>query len=261
MGEPSLPAENPLPLQQGQPLRWGFLNRTVRIVRGRIPHVKRISYGLVRKLSPSCQMSNNPLGRPREFSSEEALIAANLVFAEKGFEGASLADLTKAMGINRTNMYATFGNKEQLFRLTMERFTQAGAKHIEECLAAGTAREGVERVLRESVKRFTDPHGPGVCFLTQEPLTGSDASDETRQYAGRKRAAIELALRDLFDRAIQGGELPHKVSSEGPARFYAVVIQGLALQAQHGSTREQLLSVVDMAMASWPGADSKSGKH
>ena len=104
MGEPSLPAENPLPLQQGQPLRWGFLNRTVRIVRGRIPHVKRISYGLVRKLSPSCQMSNNPLGRPREFSSEEALIAANLVFAEKGFEGASLADLTKAIGINRTNM-------------------------------------------------------------------------------------------------------------------------------------------------------------
>jgi AcrR family transcriptional regulator len=206
-------------------------------------------------------MSNNPLGRPREFSSEEALIAANLVFAEKGFEGASLADLTKATGINRTNMYATFGNKEQLFRLTMERFTQAGAKHIEECLAAGTAREGVERVLRESVKRFTDPHGPGVCFLTQEPLTGSDASDETRQYAGRKRAAIELALRDLFDRAIKGGELPHKVSSEGPARFYAVVIQGLALQAQHGGTREQLLSVVDMAMASWPGADSKSGKH
>jgi AcrR family transcriptional regulator len=158
-------------------------------------------------------------------------------------------------------MYATFGNKEQLFRLTMERFTQAGAKHIEECLAAGTAREGVERVLREGVKRFTDPHGPGVCFLTQEPLTGSDASDETRQYAGRKRAAIELALRDLFDRAIKGGELPHKVSSEGPARFYAVVIQGLALQAQHGGTREQLLSVVDMAMASWPGADSKSGKH
>ena len=176
-------------------------------------------------------MSKNPLGRPREFSSEEALIAATLVFAEKGFEGASLADLTKAMGINRTSMYATFGNKEQLFRLTMERFTQAGAKHIEECLAAGTAREGVERVLREGVKRFTDPHGPGVCFLTQEPLTGSDASDETRQYAGRKRAAIELALRDLFDRAIKGGELPHKVSSEGLARFYAVVIQGLALQS------------------------------
>lgn len=102
--------------------------------------------------------------------------------------------------------------------------------------------------------------------MTQEPLTGSDASDETRQYAGRKRAAIELPLRDLFDRAIKGGELPHKVSSEGLARFYAVVIQGLALQAQHGGTREQLLSVdaqsrasrddlyrtMKLALESWP---------
>ena len=113
---------------------------------------------MVRKLKPSCNMSKNPLGRPREFSSEEALIAATLVFPEKGFEGTSLADLTKAMGITRTSMYATFGNKEQLFRLTMERFTQAGAKHIEECLAAGTAREGVEQALSEGVKRFTDPH-------------------------------------------------------------------------------------------------------
>lgn len=129
-------------------------------------------------------MSKNPQGRPRTFTSEEALIAATLVFAEKGLEGASSADLTKAMGINRTSMYATFGNKEQLFRLTMERFTQAGAKHIEECLAAGTAREGVERVLREGVKTFTDPHGPGVCFLTQEPLSIAEdregASDALR---------------------------------------------------------------------------------
>ena len=79
-------------------------------------------------------MSKNPLGRPREFSSEEAFIAATVVFAEKGFEGASLADLTKAMGINRTSMYATFGNKEQLFRLTTERFTQAGANTLKSVL-------------------------------------------------------------------------------------------------------------------------------
>ena len=95
-------------------------------------------------MNPSCKMSKNPLGRPREFSSEEALIAATLVFAEKGFEGASLADLTKAMGINRTNMYATFGNKAQLFRLTMERFTQAGANHSIVRINGGGTRSQAE---------------------------------------------------------------------------------------------------------------------
>jgi AcrR family transcriptional regulator len=203
------------------------------------------------------ETTKKPRGRPREFSTEDALTAAMLVFAKKGFQGASLIDLTKAMGINRTSMYATFGNKEQLFRLAMEQYSNAGAKYIAECFATGTAREGVARLLHLTVVRFTDPAGPGVCLLTQGPLTGPCATDETRRYAVQKWAAIEVALRDRFDRAIETGELPRTASTESLARFYAVVIQGLALQAQRGGTQQQLIGVVELAMASYPVTASK----
>jgi AcrR family transcriptional regulator len=183
---------------------------------------------------------------------EEALTAAMLVFAEKGFEGASLSDLTKAMGINRTSMYATFGNKEHLFRLAMDQYANAGTKHVAECFATGTAREGVERLLHSGVARFTDPNGPGVCLLTQGPLTGPAATDETRRFAVQKWGALEIALRDRFDRAVETGELPRTVATDNLARFYAVVIQGLALQAQRGGTKKQLIGVVELAMASYP---------
>ena len=46
------------------------------------------------------------------------------VFWEQGYEGASLADLTEAMGISRTSMYAAFGNKEELFRKALDRYTE-----------------------------------------------------------------------------------------------------------------------------------------
>jgi AcrR family transcriptional regulator len=196
--------------------------------------------------------AKNPRGRPRAFSVEEALDAAMLVFAEKGFEGASLTDLTVAMGINRNSMYATFGNKDALFRLAMEKFTQSGTKRILQILESDTARQAVDHVLRDCVARFTDPDGPGVCFLTQGPLTGPDASTETRRYAAKKRAWFELALRTRFDQAIEAEELPRTVSSEDLSLYYAVVVQGLALHAQHGGSREQLLCVVDAAMKTWP---------
>jgi AcrR family transcriptional regulator len=196
------------------------------------------------------EASKNPRGRPREFNEEEALDAATRVFANKGYEAASLSDLTAEMGINRVSMYSTFGNKEALFRKAMERFTQQIGVQLAACLAAPTAREGVEKLLREGVKRVTSPDSSGVCFVTQGPLTAPE--DETRRYVAHKRAEIERVLRRRFDRAIEEGDLPRDVSSGDLARFYLVVIQGLALQAQHGGTMQQLLRVVDVAIGQWP---------
>src|SRR3546814_10258389 len=54
-------------------------------------------------------------GRPREFCVDMALAAELRVFWSKGYEGASMADLTEAMGITKPSLYAAFGNKEALF--------------------------------------------------------------------------------------------------------------------------------------------------
>ena len=43
-------------------------------------------------------------------------------FCEKGYEGASLGDLTQAMGINPPSLYAKFGNKHELFLKAIDRY-------------------------------------------------------------------------------------------------------------------------------------------
>jgi AcrR family transcriptional regulator len=191
-------------------------------------------------------------GRPREFSEEKAIEAATRMFAQKGYEGASLSDLTKAMGINRPSMYSAFGNKEKLFLRSLELFSRAGDEHVSQCMALGTARQGVDQLLRDRVMMFTDPKKMGGCFLTQGPLSGPDATEQARREVEYKRGSIDRTLRRRFDRAIEEGELPRGTASEDLARFYSVMVQGIALQAQHGGTREQLLRVVDVAMQSWP---------
>jgi AcrR family transcriptional regulator len=194
--------------------------------------------------------SGNPPGRPKAFCERQALHAAMLVFAAKGFEGASLADLTTAMGINRFSMYATFGNKEQLYVKAMEAFNEGRRQRVTETLAGPSARDSIEQLLKEIIARFTSDHG--VCFVTQGPLTSEEASEETRKLMARRRAEVEKAIRQRIERAIEEGELTEAVSAKDFARYFAVMIQGFALHAQHGGNREELLRVVEIAMKNWP---------
>ena len=68
-------------------------------------------------------------GRPREFDVSEALEQAMLLFWRQGYSGTSLSDLTRAMGIAKTSMYAAFGNKEALFRLALQRYSEGPAAY------------------------------------------------------------------------------------------------------------------------------------
>src|ERR1700721_458843 len=87
------------------------------------------------------------LGRPRSFNTEDALDAAMQVFWSKGYEGASLADLTAAMGINRPSLYAAFGDKEALFRKVLDRYNSGPAAYVCDALNQPTARRAIERLL------------------------------------------------------------------------------------------------------------------
>jgi len=201
---------------------------------------------MARKPSP------NPPGRPKAFSEPEALDAAMGVFAAKGFEATSLSDLERATRINRVSLYASFGNKEAVFVKALARYTKAGSLRFLHHLALPSARAGVEALLRESVELFSDPHGHGVCFVTQAPLSGKDASTETRHFLAEQRAGIERMLADRLLQAVDDGELGLGTAFVNMARFFATTIVGMALQAQHGATRSDLMRVVDVAMTVWP---------
>src|SRR6267378_2253955 len=90
-------------------------------------------------------------GRPRGFDLGGALEMALRVFMRKGYEGASLTDLTEAMGINPPSLYAAFGNKEELFRKALDRYADGPAACVREALNQPTARAVVEKMFRGTI--------------------------------------------------------------------------------------------------------------
>src|SRR5271156_3918908 len=106
-------------------------------------------------------------GRPRNFCTETVLDRAMEVFWRKGYEGASLSDLTEAMGINRPSLYAAFGDKEALFRKVLDRYEEGPAAYVYEALKERTARAVAESLLRRAAKGSIDPRNPRGCLMVQ----------------------------------------------------------------------------------------------
>jgi AcrR family transcriptional regulator len=193
-----------------------------------------------------------PTGRPREFDESKALDQALKVFWRKGFEGATLPDLTAAMGINRPSLYAAFGNKEELFRRAMERYLKGPAGHIRQALAEPTARAVAERVLHGTVDLLTHPRNPRGCFMVQGALACGDAGDAIRKEMAKERAKGEADLQARFERAQSEGDLPADCDAGDLARFLTAVNFGISVQSAGGAKREQLQGVVDLALRIWP---------
>jgi AcrR family transcriptional regulator len=191
------------------------------------------------------------MGRPRAFDIEKALDCALQVFWHKGYEGASLSDLTKAMGINRPSLYAAFGNKEALFRKALDRYADGPAAYVYEALDEPTARAVAARLLHGAVDLLTDPRTPPGCLLVQGALACGDAAESIRRELVARRAAGEAALRQRFERALADGDLPADAAPADLTRYLVTVVYGMAVQAAGGASREALQRVVEMALRAW----------
>src|SRR5437016_14311052 len=133
------------------------------------------------------------LGRPRAFDPDLALDRAMHVFWDKGYEGASLSALTRAMRINRPSLYAAFGNKAQLFRKVLDRYMDGPVAYFGKALAAPKARDVVEEIFLGTARMADDPRIPTGCLMVQGALACGDRSEERRVAA--RRAKAEVALR------------------------------------------------------------------
>jgi AcrR family transcriptional regulator len=193
------------------------------------------------------------MGRPRVFDVDEALDRALRVFWRKGYEGASLADLTKAMRINRPSLYAAFGNKEELFRRALDRYAEGPAAYVGEALAEPTARAVVERLWGGAICALTNPRCPRGCLMVQGALACGDDSESIRRELADRRASLVEALRERFERAAAEGDLPAGANPTQLAWYAATVANGMSVQAATGASREDLERVAEMALRGWPG--------
>jgi AcrR family transcriptional regulator len=184
------------------------------------------------------------MARPREFDAELALDAAISVFREHGFEGSSAQMLVDAMGIGRQSLYATFGDKWQLYRSAVGRYGMGECSaHLDAIRSGMRAIDGIDALLRRVVETASQPC-LGVGSIYEFGASRPDLAEINARLAGSLRAVIAGRIRD----AQCEGDIAAGLDPDAVAEFLIANISGIRVAGRGGADRATLNGLSDMAL-------------
>lgn len=200
-------------------------------------------------------------GRPRAFDRETALARATRLFWQKGYEATSISDLTEAMGIVSTSLYAAFGSKEQLYAEALSHYVATHEDLIwQRARSAGTARAAVEALLMDSASALTGSvvDIPLGCMVTLSSV-GSEGHAALGELVRSARGVTLERLEERLRQSVSEGEMASSVDLHALARFVQTVQAGMSILARDGVSRAELEDVARIAMQGWDARTASSG--
>ncbi len=202
-------------------------------------------------------------GRPRQFNREDAVDAAMRVFWERGYDGASLTDLTDAMGITRSSLYAAFGSKQELFLQALDRYEEGRLRIVREALDAPSLDDAIGGLLSRAVAAQCSPSSPRGCLMAVNAMQGSDEARTIRNEVLNRDRRLAALITERIERARQEGELARDTDVAGLSAHIRAVLQGIVAGGHAGLEEGKLRALTDNFEKTWnfPSNRTVHNKH
>ena len=181
------------------------------------------------------------MARTKEFDETKALESAMRVFCENGYEGTSLQDLEQAMGLNRTSIYNAFGNKEAIYRRSLERFCGQLDQGLQATLVSGKPlTAGLYAFFDQAIEVYCGSNPPMgclmICTAPSEAISHPEVGNDLKALIQR----LDAGFTERLARAKREGELPDGTQARLAAQLLQATLQSIALRARSGHSKAGL---------------------
>jgi len=191
-------------------------------------------------------------GRPREFDADRALLRARDLFWDHGYEGVSMSDLVKALGIASARIYAAFGSKEELFRRAIQLYEAGEGGFADDALNSSLPLwEAIEQMFHRAINLYTKKgkRRPLGCMVVSSAVNCTPENEAVGKWLQEHRRQRTLSIVRRFEKAIAEGEFPKDANAQILGNLCATILHGISVQARDGVSGERLRACVRIQLA------------
>jgi len=188
-------------------------------------------------------------GRPREFNADKVLDQAIRVFSERGYAGASITDLTRAMRLAQGSLYKAFKDKQSLFLAALDRYRTQRTQNLRQTINnGGTGLERLHAALTFYAESAHGTTGRQGCLVVASTVELSTLDKSVADHVAAALARNEAMLADLIRQGQADGSIKIHVDAEATARMLLCLTQGMRVVGKTGRSRAQMQAVVTTAL-------------
>lgn len=190
------------------------------------------------------------MARTKDFDENAVLVKAIKLFWQKGYNGTSMQDLVDGLGISRSSIYDTFGDKRQLYlkALCSYRQTQVGVRNsiLHAPVPAKTAiRQLLEFIIDQIIR---DKQHKG-CFIVNSAVETAPHDKETNAIICENDQELEQSICEVVKKGQANGEIASTQDPRAIARFIFNNIVGIQVTGKSAADKSAFDDIINLTMS------------
>ncbi|MDB5134354.1 MAG: comR 2 [Mucilaginibacter sp.] len=190
------------------------------------------------------------MARTKDFDESEVLTKAMHLFWHKGYNGTSMQDLVDGLGISRSSLYDTYGDKHTLFIKSLESYKESASNKMCTIVSGpASAKDAIKQLLQLTTIELIDDNQHKGCFMTNAAIEVAPHDTEVSNMICQNDQQIENAFYGAIKKGQASGEITSKQDARALARFIFNNVKGIRVSAKSTTDKNIFDDIINLTMS------------
>jgi TetR/AcrR family transcriptional repressor of nem operon len=190
------------------------------------------------------------MARTKDFDEAEVLKRAVNLFWLKGYNATSMQDLVEGLGISRSSLYDTYGDKHTLFIKALESYQSASSGQMCNIISSDKpAKETIRKLLEMIVDEMLTDNTHKGCFMVNAEVEVAPHDPEVSRIICTGDQIVEDAFYLVIKKGQEKGEIKNPQDARALARFISNTVKGMRVTAKTTNDKAVFNDIMETAFS------------